>query len=177
MRIAVWNTAFLGDSLLTLPLIRVIKAAWQEAEVDYYVRGGLESLYAAQPEIAHVYGCHKRGKHGGTAAMLALARGIAARRYDIWVDAHLSLRSSLMAWASRARVRVGYREAVLSSLAFNVRTGRRFKELQEVERLLLLADAVGVPAELLGDEGLTWPELRLPQEAHDKAAELLAPLP
>ncbi|MBO6002576.1 MAG: glycosyltransferase family 9 protein [Mailhella sp.] len=176
MRIAVWNTAFLGDSLLTLPLVRVIRAAWKEAEIDFYVRGGLEPLYSGQPEIAHVYGCHKRGRHGGWKAMLSLAREIASRRYDIWVDAHLSLRSSLMAWASRAPVRAGYEEAALSSLAFSVRTGRRFNELQEVERLLLLAHAVGVPAGLLEDKDLTWPELHLPQEAHDKAAGLLAPL-
>ncbi len=177
MRIAVWNTAFLGDSVLTLPLIRVIKAAWKEAEVDYYVRGGLEPLYAGQPEIAHVYGCHKRGRHGRSAGMLALARGIAARRYDIWVDAHLSLRSSLMALASRARVRAGYEEAAFSAFALNVRTSRRFEELQEVERLLLLAEAIGVPAGTLEEKDLIWPELRLPREAHAEAAELLAPLP
>ena len=34
MRIAVWNTAFLGDSVLTLPLIRVLKAAWPDAELE-----------------------------------------------------------------------------------------------------------------------------------------------
>ncbi len=177
MRIAIWNTAFLGDSVLTLPLIRVIKAAWRDADVDFYVRGGLESLYAAQPELAHVYGCYKRGKQKGPAAILAQAREVAARHYDIWVDAHLSLRSSIMAWASRARVRAGYSEAALSRLAFTVRTSRRFRELQEVERLLLLAGALGVPAPLIADENLAWPELSLPQEAHDKAAALLSSLP
>ena len=50
MRIAVWNTAFLGDSVLTLPLVRTLKAAWPDAEVDFYVRGGLASLYEAQLE-------------------------------------------------------------------------------------------------------------------------------
>ena len=131
MRIAVWNTAFLGDSVLTLPLIRVLKAAYPEAEIDFYVRGGLASLYEAQPEIARVFSCDKRGKEKGLAAMLRQGREIRQRGYDIWVDAHLSLRSSYMAWASGAKVRVGYREAVLSALVFTKRTSRRFKELAE----------------------------------------------
>ncbi|HJD97339.1 glycosyltransferase family 9 protein [Mailhella massiliensis] len=177
MRIAVWNTAFLGDSVLTLPLIRTLKAAWPEAEVDFYVRGGLAALYEAQPELAHVYACDKRGKDRGFAAVRRQGREVAERRYDIWVDAHLSLRSSFMAWASRAPVRAGYREACLSRLAFTRSVGRRFHELQEIERLLLLAEAIGVPSAVLENEALHWPELVLPAHAHEQAKELLGPLP
>ena len=177
MRIAVWNTAFLGDSVLTLPLIRVLKAAYPDAEIDFYVRGGLASLYEGQPELARVFNCDKRGSGKGLGAMFRQGREIRERGYDIWVSAHLSLRSSYMAWASGARVRVGYSEAVLSSLAYTVRTSRRFGEMPEVERLLELARALGVPQELLKDEALCWPELVLPQSAHDEADALLASLP
>ncbi len=177
MRIAVWNTAFLGDSVLTLPLIRTLKAAWPEAELDFYVRGGLAPLYEAQPEIARVFSCDKRGKDRGIVAVIREGRSIAERGYDIWVDAHLSLRSSYMAWASRAPVRAGYAEAALSRLVFTHRVSRRFSELQEIERLLLLAEALSVPRALLEDEGLHWPEIVLPPRAVQEAEALLAPLP
>ncbi|MBR5882051.1 MAG: glycosyltransferase family 9 protein, partial [Mailhella sp.] len=177
MRIAVWNTAFLGDSVLTLPLIRVLKAAYPHAEVDYYVRGGVAPLYEAQPEISRVFVYDKRGDAKGLRAVLKQGREIRDRAYDIWVSAHLSLRSSYMAWASGAPVRVGYTEAVLSALAYTKRTPRRFGEIPEVERLLELARALGVPQELLDDKELCWPELRLPQSAHEDAAALLACLP
>ena len=177
MRIAVWNTAFLGDSVLTLPLIRVLKAAYPGAEIDFYVRGGLASLYEAQPEISRVFSCDKRGREKGLAAMFRQGREIRQHGYDVWVDAHLSLRSSYMAWASGAKVRVGYSEAALSALAFTKRTSRRFKELAEIERLLELAKALDIPQELLDDTSLCWPELRLPQSAHEDAAALLACLP
>ena len=86
MRIAVWNTAFLGDSVLTLPLIRVLKAAYPDAEIDFYVRGGLASLYEAQPELARVFNCDKRGKEKGLAAMLRQGREIRERGYaDKWI--------------------------------------------------------------------------------------------
>ena len=177
MRVAVWNTAFLGDSVLTLPLIRVLKAAWPESELDFYVRGGLSSLYEAQPEISRVFACDKRGKEKGLAAVLRQGRRIAGERYDIWVDAHLSLRSSYMAWASRAPVRVGYAEAALSRVAFTRRVSRRFREFQEIERLLLLAEALDIPRAVLDDASLRWPELTLPSDASEEAARLLSPLP
>lgn len=176
MRIAVWNTAFLGDAVLTLPLIRTLKTAYPEAEIDFYVRGGLASLFEAQPELAHVHVCDKRGKGRGLAAVLAQGREIRARRYDIWVDAHLSLRSSFMAWASRAPERVGYSEAVLSRLVFTLRTSRRFHDFQEIERLLLLAGALGIPRVILDEPGLHWPELVLPARAREEASRLLKPL-
>lgn len=47
-----------------------------------------------------------------------LARAARTRRYDVWIDAHLSLRSSAAALLSGARERIGYREAALSGLAF-----------------------------------------------------------
>ncbi len=177
MRIAVWNTAFLGDSVLTLPLLRVLKARYPDAELDFYVRGGLASLYEAQPELAHVYACDKRGSQKGAAAVFRQAREIRARRYDLWVDAHLSLRSSVMAMASGAPRRIGYREAALSALAFTSRVGRRFYDFQEVERLLLLAKAADVPDSLVSDPGLAWPQMRLPRDAEEKAGSLLSVLP
>lgn len=177
MRIAVWNTAFLGDSVLTLPLIRMLKAAWPQAELDFYVRGGLSSLYEEQPEISRVYACDKRGREKGLAAVFRQGREIARRGYDVWVDAHLSLRSSYMAFASRAPVRVGYCEAALSRFVFTRRVSRRFRELQEIERLLLLCDALDVPRAVREDESLRWPELVLPARAHEEAQALLSSLP
>lgn len=177
MRIAVWNTAFLGDSVLTLPLIRVLKSCYKDAEVDFYVRSGLSSLYAAQPELDRVFECDKRGRQKGIAAVLRQASEVRERSYDIWVDAHLSLRSSVMAMASRAPLCVGYREAAFSSLAFSVRVPRQFQSLQEIERLLLLAKAAGVPDSLVSDPVLTWPELHLQQQAEEEAEALLSVLP
>ena len=177
MRIAVWNTAFLGDSVLTLPLIRTIRAAWPGAEVDFYVRGGLAPLYEAQPDLSHVYVCDKRGSGKGLGAILRQGREVAARGYDIWVDAHLSLRSSYMALASRAPVRVGYTEAALSRFLFTRHVSRHFRDFQEIERLLLLAEALDIPHTLLNDESLHWPKIVLPSQAVDEAEKMLAALP
>lgn len=179
-RIAVWNTAFLGDAVLTLPLLRVVRAAWPRAELDFYVRGGLEGLFAAQPELNRVYAYDKRGAQRGLKGAWRQGLAARARRYDIWIGAHESPRSSAMAVMSGARRRVGYREAAFSALAYNARVDRHFAARQEIERLLGLAlpllEPLGLGG-LLRDPALTWPELRLPLEAQEGATALLAALP
>ncbi|MFQ8734932.1 MAG: glycosyltransferase family 9 protein [Bilophila wadsworthia] len=54
-RIAVWNTAFLGDAVLTLPLIQTLADAFPGSEIDFCAPG-LASLFEAHPALHAVYG-------------------------------------------------------------------------------------------------------------------------
>jgi len=175
-RIAVWNTAFLGDAVLTLPLLRSIREVWPEAVLDFYVRGGLAELFRAQPEISHVFAYDKRGTARGLSGFWLLGREVASRRYDLWISAHLSLRSSLMAWMSGAPLRVGYAEASLAWWIFHRQVGRRFEQRQEIERLLGLLEALDLP-DHEDKNSPVWPELALDPTAQRDAAALMACLP
>lgn len=176
-KIGVWNTAFLGDAVLTLPLLRTLRAAWPSAEIDFYVRGGVASLFSGQPEIDRVIAYDKRGNAKGMAGFWRLGRDVTAQKYDLWIDTHLSLRSSLMALFSRAKHRVGYTEASLSRLIFSHSVQRRFYEQQEIERLLGLLEPLAISEEILAEKSLRWPELVLPLSAHAEANALLHSLP
>ncbi len=184
-RIAVWNTAFLGDAVLTLPLLRVLRTVWPQAEIDFYVRGGLAPLFSAQPEPAQVIAYDKRGTQKGLTGFLRMVRAARSRHYDLWLNAHLSLRSSAAAMLTGARMRIGYREAALSGLAFRYAVPRRFNELQEVERLLALLEPLRATQredraaldDALHDPAVLWPELTLPLPAHAEADRLLASFP
>ena len=92
-RIAVWNTAFLGDAVLTLPLIQTLADAFPGSEIDFYVRRGLASLFEAHPALHAVYEYDKRRIAGNNrlSALLKSGRILGGRRYDIWIGAHPSL--------------------------------------------------------------------------------------
>ena len=171
-RIALWNTAFLGDTVLTLPLIRVLRAAFPHAELDFYVRQGLEGLYAAQPELTRVIPFDKRGADGGSAALLRLGHDLAACAYDLFICAHQSPRSALLTRLCKAPVRVGYAADSFSGrlaalcLPYTHTVPRRFTELHEIDRLLQLARPI-CPPEVVDNPALHWPELVLP--AHEIA--------
>ena len=142
-RIAVWNTAFLGDAVLTLPLLQSLRLRYPDAVLDFYVRGGFASLFAAHPAITAVYGYDKRGRQKGVSGCIRLGRELARREYDLWISAHGSARSSLLALASGAPVRIGYRQSALARLCYTDVVDRRFAELEEIERLLQLLHPLG----------------------------------
>ncbi len=180
--IAVWNTAFLGDAVLTLPLVCTLKTAFPDVGIDFYLREGVGSLFAAQPELRHIFEVQKNRR--GIGALRTQCREIAARRYDIWIDAHPSPHSALVARLSGVPLRVGY-SGLLRSLAFTYAVPRRFDELDEIERLLQLTKPIfqhyGI--QLSGfdpdipDSRLHWPSLVLPEESVAHAETFFSSLP
>ncbi len=165
-KIAVWNTAFLGDAVLTLPLIQTLVDAFPEAALDFYVRRGFASLFEAHPAIRSVYEYDKRPQSGnGTPGSLwKMGRRLAARGYDLWIGAHPSPRSALLARLSGADIRVGYTgTGPVGFLCYTHQVPRRFGELHEIERLLELLRPV-LPSDFqLDSPQYHWPNLVLPE--------------
>lgn len=161
-RIAVWNTAFLGDALLTLPLAQSLRLRYPDAAIDFYCRRGVEPLFMPHPALNAVFGFDKRGAQSGPMGMLDLCRDVGGRSYDLWVSAHSSPRSGMAALASRAAMRIGYASGALSRFFYTDLVDRRFAELDEIERLLALLGPLGPH----GRDALSdWPELALAPEA------------
>jgi heptosyltransferase-2 len=158
-RIGVLNTAFLGDAVLTLPLLQSLRLRYPSAVIDFYVRGGLKSLFCSHPDITEVFEYDKHGDQKGIAGFLALRRDIASRRYELWISAHTSMRSGLLALASGAPLRIGYNRPFLNALYYNRLVKRRFTELDEIERLLELLRPLGADGPLSN-----WPELSFMEE-------------
>lgn len=173
-RIAVWNTAFLGDAVLTLPLLQTLARAFPGAEIDFYVRKGLAPLFEAHPALHAVHEYDKRRTSGSNrlSAMLLMGRELRRRGYDLWIGAHTSPRSALLALLSTAPLRVGYLGNPVSALCYNRRVSRRFGELHEIERLLELANPV-LPPDAPREH---WPDLVLPRAAVRKAEAFRASL-
>lgn len=168
--IAVWNTAFLGDAVLTLPLLQSLRTAWPDARIDYYVRNGLSGLFAANPAVNNVYEIRKWKGLRGLASMRAIADELKERNYDIWLSPHPSMRSAWLARQSGARIRIGYTEPWYNKLFYTNTVERHFPERHEVDRVLGLAG----PLNLV--ELSRWPEIVLPQELRDKYAAFYAEL-
>ncbi|MDD4733202.1 MAG: glycosyltransferase family 9 protein [Desulfovibrio sp.] len=173
-RIGVWNTAFLGDAVLTLPLLAALHTAWPGAELHFVVRGGLEGLFAAQEGLTSVTGFSKRGEHRSLAAAWSFGRGMARKQPDLWISAHTSLRSAVVSLATGAPVRIGYRSPAYNRMAYTHTVDRGFGRYDEIERLLRLLR----PLDREPRAGaFPWPDLTLPPAARLQAEELLGALP
>jgi heptosyltransferase-2 len=170
-RIGIWQTAFLGDAVLTLPLIQALGARYPEAELHLFTRSGVDALFTAQKELASVRAFAKRGPQRGLFAARDLGRRLAAECFDLWISPHVSMRSAYIARAVGAPVRIGFRAPWYQWLAYTHLVDRRFDELHETERLMQL----GLPLEL--DATPPKPRLDLTPEGVARADEIFAGLP
>lgn len=164
--IGIWNTAFLGDAILTLPLIHAVSQAYPEADIHFFVRKGFEPLFEAQPELASVRGFDKRGAQKGLRGAYRLGRDLARERFDLWISPHTSLRSGLIArWASAGR-RIGYNRPWFNNWLYTHTVDRAFNDFEEIERLNRLLEPLSIPA-------VTKPNLALPPASRMAAREFV----
>lgn len=142
------QTAFLGDVVLTTPLLSVL--AERFGPVDVVTTPAAAVLLEGHPAVADVLRYDKRGADAGLAALWRLGRRLRKRRYARVFLPHRSLRSTALALISGARARTGFADGA-GAVTYTTRISRR-RTGHEVDRLLALAggSAERVPAVSLG---------------------------
>ena len=162
------QTAYLGDLVWTTPLIQTLGRALPSGKVDVLTIPQNAGLLEGLPEVGRLIYYDKRNRLAQFRESCRLFRLLQSKKYQLVVSAHLSLRSALIAWASRAGVRVGFAESAAPNLYTHlVPTNQRG---HFVERFLSLARALGI-------ENLAT-ELRLiaAPEAFVASTRLLSPI-
>jgi heptosyltransferase II len=145
MRILLVQTAFLGDVILTTPLISAIKAYLPQSELSIVVKSEAKAILKDNPDIKEIFimnktapGSSKSGKKGGKnrfQELKNLADEIQSRNFDILLSVHKSHRTGLLAAMSRIPLRIGFSDSGFAGSAYNYRI-ESFKALTEIERLL-----------------------------------------
>src|SRR2546427_7769993 len=162
------QTSFLGDVVLTTPLVSALRRRLMPRRLALLVRPEAVPLVAGHPDIDQVLVDDKRGADGGALGWLGTARRLRAERFEVAVSPHRSLRTALLLAAAGIPRRVGLRESRGARL-FHERVPRD-RGRHDVERnLALLAPFGGGEAEP--------PPLHVPiaPEAPGRAAALLPP--
>jgi heptosyltransferase-2 len=129
------QTAFLGDVVLTTPLLQVL--AEKHGPVDLVTTAAAAALVETHPAVRRVIPYDKRGRDRGLAKLLALARTLRAEHYEAAYLPHRSLRTAALAWLAGIPSRVGFDDG-WHLLYTEVRP--RPRQAHEVDRLLALAD-------------------------------------
>jgi heptosyltransferase II len=134
------QTSFLGDTVLTTPLIAELSRG---GPVDVVATPASAALLANNPFIRSVIAYDKRGAHRGIRGFVSLAFRLRKFGYDAAYMAQGSLRSAALALFAGASRRVG----------FNTSAGRRLytecveyrEDLHHAARLLRLAKPQSAP--------------------------------
>ncbi len=101
-RVLVVTLRFLGDALLSTPLVRSLKQRWPESAIDVLVFAGTEGVFEGNPDVAKVLAVAESASAGATFRQ-AMALW---RRYDLAVIAQTGTRPFLFGWAA-GRQRIG----------------------------------------------------------------------
>jgi len=155
------QTAFLGDVVLTTPLLSVL--AGRHGPVDVVTTRGAAPLLETHPAVREVIRYDKRGADAGVSGLWRVAAALRGRGYERAYLPHRSWRSAALAVLARVPERTGFADAP-GAVTYTARIPRPSAG-HEVERLLALAGPVANPPAV---------SLRLTPDDHRVAGEWLA---
>lgn len=151
-RILIIQTAFLGDVILTLPLLQVLKKHLPDSHIDFLCIPSVKDLFKHNPLINKLIVYDKRGEDT-FGRIKNEVKGI----YDIVISPHRSARSALLAFSTKAKQRITFNKSSLSFLYTNkvkYETG-----IHEIQRNISLLNPLGIdekeiikPELFIGDE-------------------------
>jgi len=107
-KILVIQTAFIGDAILTLPLIQVLKLNYPQSSIDVIVVPRTEEIFANHPAISNIIQYDKRVRDKGLKGFWQLRTKLSAQNYDLVIVPHRSLRSALLAWLLKPTLSIGF---------------------------------------------------------------------
>lgn len=131
------QTAFLGDVVLTTPLLTVLAA--RHGPLDVVTTPAAAPLLEPHPAVRRVIRYDKHGADRGVRGLLRLARALGAERYEAAYLPHRSLRTAALAWLARVPTRVGFADGWP---AFYTDVRPHPRGAHAADRLLALAGAV-----------------------------------
>ena len=113
-KIVVVQTAFIGDAVLTLPMLEVLAKNNPDAIIDIVTIPKTSEIFQASPFVNEVIVYDKRNTHKGFKALLSFARMLGNKGYSYIVAPHRSLRTSLLVLFSGIKESVGFNNSSFS---------------------------------------------------------------
>ncbi|GBE30228.1 MAG TPA: lipopolysaccharide heptosyltransferase II [Bacteroidetes bacterium] len=140
-RILIVQTAFLGDVVLTLPLVEAVHSSWPEAQVDFLSRASCEGLFLGHEHVDKVMVFDKQNRNRSLVGMLSLASSIRRQKYDLALIPHRSFRSGIITALAGIPKRVGFK-AVAGSIWYTDSAPRDLSQHEGARNLSLLDELV-----------------------------------
>ncbi|OQY09771.1 MAG: lipopolysaccharide heptosyltransferase II [Fusobacteriia bacterium 4572_132] len=141
-KILIIHTAFIGDIVLSTPLIRAIKEKYKNSEIYYLTTPSGKAILKNNPNLKKIISYDKNGKDKGIKKLFDLIKVIKEERFDIAIIPHRYLKSSLIAFGGKIKERIGYSNSEGQMLLTD--KIKYQKNIHEVQRLLSLIEEKNV---------------------------------
>ena len=141
MKILIIHTAFIGDIVLSTPLIQRLKDMYPESEIDYLTLPTNKSVISNNPNLNEIILYDKKGQDKGIKGFLRVLKILKQKKYDYAVIPHRFIKSILLAKLAKIPNIVGF-DVATGSFLLNKKVHYDMKK-HEVERLLDLVEYKG----------------------------------
>lgn len=114
------QTAFIGDAILTLPMIQKLKDIFPDTLIDIICIPSTKEIFSASPFINDVIILDKKNKHKSFFSLFKFSRNIKRKNYDRIYSPHRSFRTALIILFSGVKETFGFSSSSLKSVYKNL---------------------------------------------------------
>ncbi|MEK7850973.1 MAG: lipopolysaccharide heptosyltransferase II [Deltaproteobacteria bacterium] len=170
MKILIIRLGFIGDVVLTTPVITALKLSYPDAELDFLVKKGYHELLIGNPHIRRVIPFDGT-RHKGLKGLLEIAGELRKEGYTHVIDLHGNLRSRVISALISGSETLRYdKQAVKRRLLL---LGFKVETKHTVDAYLTALNPIGIN---VGAGLKPAPAIYLSEEEEKRAGSLLAKL-
>lgn len=141
-RILIIQTAFIGDVVLTIPLLKVLKESQNDIEIDFLCITETSNILYGNPSVNEIIIYDKKGTDKGLKGLIKIIKKIRGKNYDIVISPHRSYRSALISFFSNSNNRISFDKSSLDFLY--TQKVKYLKSTHEIIRNLKLLEPLGI---------------------------------
>ncbi len=141
MRILIVQTSFLGDVVLTTPLMVSLKESYPECSFSWVTTPEAAPILRNDPWIEHVITFDKNRSERSLRALFSKAKEISTYKFDRVYGVQRSWRTALLLSLSGIPERIGFTESRLSFLYSETRSRNSTVKHEVLRNLALLGDS------------------------------------
>lgn len=166
-KILVIQTAFLGDAILTLPMLEKLKEKFPDSVIDVLSIPSTKEIFEASPFVNEVLVMDKKRSHKSLFQLFRFTNKIKRSSYTKIYSPHRSFRTAFIVMQSNAKDTYGFSNASLFHVYRNVVQYK--EESHEVQRNL---DLIG--HDYSSDSWRIIPKLKINSESQQKVEQFLS---
>jgi lipopolysaccharide heptosyltransferase I len=148
-RILIIRPSALGDVARSVPVLVSLRAAFPDARIDWLVQDSFVDVIRAHPALTEAI-AFPRNEFSRMVRQLRLPSLVGYlstlrdRQYDVVLDCQGLLRSGVLAWSTRAPIRLGHADARELGWLGLTRRVPSSNRSHTVDRMLTLVEALGI---------------------------------
>lgn len=134
--IAIIQTAFIGDVVLTMPLVQAIRNENLNCRITFITTPQASEIPELCKAVDDVVVLDKRNKHKSISSLIGFANHLNKNKFDLWISAHRSFRTSVISMFINSKFKVGF-----ANSSFGIVYNKKIpyiNEMHEIERNLEL---------------------------------------